>query len=185
MTQITSTRTVLKKAALALLAGAVIYVTPLDWPKEAISRVFSFPEGFEELAPVPELELAGMRGGLVMPNGMILKFRVEFRTLVNGIERNHEVFDLDNPLTAEFFAKGGIVNNLTIDATGTEIEAGAISTGDIAGIMSQVINDASGQNIEHSTAIQASIGKAGALADTARANAIASQVRSSSLLSIR
>ena len=188
MTQITSTRTALKRAAFALLAGAVIYVTPLEWSKEAISRVFTFPEGFEDLAPVPELELAGMRGGMVMPNGMILNFRVEFKTVVDGELVNHQFFDTNNlegsNLSPEFFANGGIVNNLVIDSSGELIDYGAASA-DVAGIMTQVLNDASGLSIEHSTALSASIENAGALADSARTNSIASQVRNSSLLSIR
>lgn len=188
MTQITSTRTVLKRAVFALLAGAVIYVTPLHWPKEAISRVFSFPEGFEELAPVPELELAGMRGGMVMPNGMVLNFRVEFKTVVDGVVKNHQFFDTSDlagsTLDPEFFANGGIINNLVVDSDGDVVDVGAM-TGDIAGIMTQVINDASGLDIQHNTSLQASIENAGALAETARTSSITSQVRASSLLSIR
>ncbi len=184
-------QTTLRRAAFGLLAGVVIYVTPLQWASEALSRAFGFPEGFENLAPLPDTELAALRGGMLLPNGMVLNFRVEFKTVIDGVVENHQFFDtadLENSnIPADFFENGGIINNLVVNSNGQVLEAGAADSpaGFINGIMTQVMNDANGLNIEHSTSFSATLENAGGLAQTTRPSITADQIRSGALMSLR
>ena len=191
MSQSRTVKTTLKRAAFGLLAGAAIYVTPLEWASEALSRAFSFPEGFEELAPLPNSELAALRGGMLMPNGMVLNFRVEFKTVIDGVVKNHQFFDTadlaNSNIPPDFFANGGIVNNLVVDSNGNILDVGAAGSpaNFVNGVMTQVMNNANGLDIQHSTSLSATMENAGAFAESTRSSITADQVRSGALMSLR
>lgn len=167
-------------AALLAAASAVIFLGSSQWGGEAFSRLLGMPKGFESLAPVPNDELAQMRGGMVLPNGMVLNFTLEFRTVQNGSVINQQTFTEVSP---ELLGATGVINKVSVNENGSAVAA-AEPTSLISGLMNQVQNDASGINLQHLTTLSADLSNTGFASEALRARSLSSQATSSAILSL-
>ncbi len=122
--------------AVILLAGA-----GMSLPAQAAALT-----SFENLTPVSETELAEMRGGFVLPNGMVVNVSLEFHTVVSdasgsGVPLAQEDFSFDETT----LVGSGVVYTVTVDpGDGTPaIEITPQMTTDITGVVTVIQNNVS------------------------------------------
>lgn len=174
---------------LGFFVGVLIYAMPTQW-QDALSRAISFPKGFEDLSPVPASDLADMRGGLLLPNGMVVNFAVEFRTVAETAQGSFEevvtVTSLDNNDLAKMLdGNTGVINKVTVDQAGA-VDVDIEPTSELAGFMNHVLNNSSGSVINHSTSLTADLNDVlPAVTAAAQASRISDAARASTIMSIR
>ncbi len=119
-----------------LLAGAV-----MSLPAEAAALT-----SFESLTPISESELAEMRGGFVLPNGMVVNVSLDFHTVVSdasgsGVPLAQEDFTFD----ATTLVGSGVVYTVTVDpGDGTPtIEIAPQTSTEVTGLVTVIQNNVS------------------------------------------
>lgn len=137
-----------------LVLGAAVVTALALLGVEDLRGALPFPAGFAGLSPVGDPELADMRGGFVLPNGVVLTFRLRFRTLVDHVQVSLTEFTDTSSELADFT---GVINNVTVEP-GADPGEPAVTimvtpTNDITGIMNVIQNNVSGVTIQNQNSL--------------------------------
>ena len=147
-----------------------------------------FPLGFQGLTPVSDQELGAMRGGFVLPNGIVLTFQLSFRTLVNHVQENFDEFtDTSFEPGGELAGFTGVINTVTVEP-GAEPGEPAVTivvepTNDITGIMNVIQNNVSGVTIQNQNSLTLNLSNVNQAIVATQANNLAFRLRSLALFS--
>lgn len=143
------------------------------------------PTWFEGMVPVSDSELAEMRGGFVLPNGMIVAVEITFYTAVGtsnggGVPFIQETVSLGED---DLYDGSGVVHSVTVEpgGAGTDIptvEISTMATNDMTGVMNVVQNNASMVAIQNMTTVNIDLMNSGISIQTFRANNFSLQMRS-------
>ncbi len=135
----------------ALLVGSVPGLTSVAKAAAATS--------YESLAPVGSTELAEMRGGFMLPNGMILNIGLTFSTSVSeagggSIEEYNQSYDEGD------FGGTGVVHTVIVEpgdgSPVVEISTDPNNT-NISGVMNVIQNNASSVAIQNMTTLNVDV----------------------------
>lgn len=96
----------------------------------ALDGAIPMPNGFAGLKPVADAELANMRGGLRLPNGMVLAFRINFRTQVHAPNTSAVLFDSETEFTEQSLSGHRGVRNRVVVRAPSNTEITIHGTGD-------------------------------------------------------
>lgn len=166
-----------------VIFGMALFAALAALPFARTLGLISFPPGFEGLTPVSNQELGAMRGGFVLPNGMVLDFQLRFRTLVNHVEENFEVFTDESP---ELEGNTGVINTVTIEPgdSDPDITIEVVPTTEITGVMNVIQNNVSGIIIQNQNSLTVDLSNVNQAIAAGQANNLAFRLRSLSLFGL-
>lgn len=161
----------------ALCAAGVFALALLS--VDDLRGALPMPTGFAGLSPVSDVELADMRGGFVLPNGMVLTFQLGFRTFINDIEESFTEFTDESPDLENFT---GVINSVTVepgDPPGDppEVTITVLPTDDITGIMNVIQNNVSGITIQNQNSLTLTLSNVNQAIVATQANNLAFRLR--------
>ena len=135
-----------------LVLGAALVSVLALLGVEDLRGALPFPTGFAGLDPVSDRELADMRGGFLLANGVVLAFRLRFRTLVDHVQVSFEEFTDESPELENFT---GVINTVTIEPgdPDPDITIEVEPTTEITGIMNVIQNNVSGVTIQNQNSL--------------------------------
>ena len=143
------------------------------------------PSSYTGLVPVSDAELAKMRGGFLLPNGMFLAIEMIFYTAVSTPNGGGTPFIEDSVSLDEddLLGNSGVVHSVSVepDDAGTEIPDVEISTtitDNITGVMNMIQNNASAVAIQNMTTVNVDLTNTGISMETFRTNNFNFQMRS-------
>lgn len=165
-----------------IIFGTMLFAALAVLPVAKALGLLPFPLGFQGLTPVSDQELGAMRGGFVLPNGIVLTFQLRFRTLVNHVQENFEVFTDTSPELEGFT---GVINTVTVEP-GAEPGEPAVTivvepTMDITGIMNVIQNNVSGVTIQNQNSLTLDLSNVNQAIVATQANNLAFRLRSLAL----
>ena len=140
------------------------------------------PTWFAGLAPVSDAELAEMRGGFLLPNGMLIAVEITFHTTVatsngGGVPFIEETESLGED---DLFDGSGVVHTVVVEPDGAEpdVVITTVVTNDISGVMNVIQNNASEVAIQNMTTVDLDLMNPGISLQTFRYNNFTMQLRS-------
>ena len=138
-----------------LVLGAAVVTALALLGVEDLRGALPFPTGFAGLSPVGDPELADMRGGFVLPNGVVLTFRLRFRTLVNHVQESFKEFTDESPSLA---GSTGVINSIVVEPGDEASDPPNVTvtvepTTEIAGVMNVIQNNVSGVTIQNQNSL--------------------------------
>ena len=166
-----------------LIFGTALFAALAALPFAKTLGLISFPPGFEGLTPASDRELGLMRGGFVLPNGMILDFELTFRTSVNGIVESFVMFD---ELSPELVGFTGVINSVVVEPGGSDpdIMIVVVPTNEIFGVMNVIQNNASGVIIQNQNSLTVDLSNFDLAIAASQANNLSFRLRSLSLFGL-
>ena len=136
-----------------LVLGAALVSVLALLGVEDLRGALPFPTGFAGLDPVSDRELADMRGGFLLANGVVLTFRLRFRTLVDHVQVSFEEFtDASFEPGGELEGFTGVINSVVVEP-GNSPTVTVEPTTDITGIMNVIQNNVSGVTIQNQNSL--------------------------------
>lgn len=132
-----------------LVLGAALVSVLALLGVEDLRGALPFPTGFAGLDPVSDRELADMRGGFLLANGVVLTFRLRFRTLVDHVQVSFEEFTDESPELEGFT---GVINSVVVEP-GDPPTVTVEPTTAITGIMNVIQNNVSGVTIQNQNSL--------------------------------
>ena len=142
-------------------------VAPQAQADVAEDKMFGADDSFFQAKPIPDAELAKLRGGFVFPNGMVMNFELRFFTespQINGgvpVETILTEADLTSGAT-------GVVNNVNLDNGTANVEF----TSDVSGIMTNITNNVNGAELNNNTTLSLELQNAPTMSVTHTTNMI-------------
>lgn len=112
-----------------MLAISILALSAVIGTAAAPSIIVRAPkDGFPEIHRVPDRELAVMRGGLLLPDGLDIAIGIDIQTRLNGALILHTVYTSDGPNTGIKVYTDGTTSPSSTPATVSVTTAAAAST---------------------------------------------------------
>lgn len=140
------------------------------------------PTVYERLTPVSNAELAEMRGGFVLPNGMIIAVEINFHTAVATSNGGGVPFIEENVSLSEddLYDSSGVVHSVTVEPDGEtpDVEISTTVTNEMSGVMNVIQNNANSVAIQNMTTVNVDLMNTGVSLQIFRTNNFSMRMRS-------
>ncbi len=168
-----------------VLGAALVSVLALSGVED-LRGALPFPTGFAGLDAVSDRELSDTRGGFLLPNGVVLTFRLRFRTLVDHIQVSSTVFTEGSPELENFT---GVINMVTVEPGDEASDPSNISvtvkpTNEIAGVMNVIQNNVSDVVIQNQNSLTINLSNMNQAIAATQANNLNLRLRSLSVFGL-
>ena len=121
-----------------------------------------------------------MRGGFLLANGVVLTFRLRFRTLVDHVQVSFEEFTDESPELEGFT---GVINSVVVEP-GDPPTVTVEPTTEITGIMNVIQNNLSGVTIQNQNLLTLDLSHVNQAIVATQANNLAFRLRALSVFGL-